>query len=279
MGPARAAMDPTRDVIDYYERFPEESRLSLGESQLEFERTKEILRRFLPQPPARIVDVGGAAGAYSMWLAALAYEVHLVDLSERLVGEARKASAMRPKPIASMTVADARRLPQADAFADAVLLMGPLYHLTDAVERQAALAEARRVLKAGGRLVAAAISRYASALDGLARRRATDPAFVRIRDRDLRDGQHRNDTGQLAYFTTAYLHRPEDLHQELLAAGFDDVHVLGVEGAGWLFADFGDRWTDPVLRDDLLATARALESEPSMVGISAHLIGVGRKPA
>ena len=83
-------MEPARDVIDYYERFAEESRLAAGASRLEFERTKEILQRLLPTPPARIVDVGGAAGVYSAWLAGLGYEVHLVDASERLVGEARK---------------------------------------------------------------------------------------------------------------------------------------------------------------------------------------------
>jgi hypothetical protein len=75
--------------------------------------------------------------------------------------------------------------------------------------------------------VAAAISRYASALDGLARKLSSDPRFVKIRDRDLADGQHRNDTDNLDYFTTAYFHRPDDLRSELQVAGFQDVSVLG----------------------------------------------------
>jgi ubiquinone/menaquinone biosynthesis C-methylase UbiE len=268
-----------RDVIDYYERFAEETRLTAGASLLEFERTKEILSRLLPKAPARIVDVGGAAGVYSAWLAELGYEVHLVDASERLIGEARRLNATLSKPIASVSVADARRLPQPDGLADVVLVMGPLYHLTEAPDRDAALREARRVLKASGLMAVAAISRYASALDGLARSRAKDPAFVRIRDRDLRDGQHRNDTDRMDYFTTAYFHRPEDLRKEMLAAGLDDVSVLGVEGAGWMVVDFDDRWADPALREDLLAPARAFESEPSMLGVSAHLLGIGRKSA
>lgn len=268
-----------RDVNDYYERFAEETRLTAGASLLEFERTKEILSRLLPETPARILDVGGAAGVYSAWLAELGYEVHLVDASERLIGEARKLNATLSKPIASVSVADARQLPQPDGLADVVLVMGPLYHLTEAPDRDAALREARRVLKACGLMAVAAISRYASALDGLARSRAKDPAFVRIRDRDLRDGQHRNDTDRMDYFTTAYFHRPEDLRKEMLAAGLYDVSVLGVEGAGWMVVDFDDRWADPALREDLLATARAFESEPSMLGVSAHLLGVGRKSA
>ena len=55
------------------------------------------------------------------------------------------------------------------------------------------------------------------------------------------------------------------------------MQVLGVEGAGWMVADFDARWADPVMRDDLLTTARAFESEPSMLGVSAHLLGIGRK--
>ena len=56
-------MEPAPEVVRYYERFPEELRLASGASRLEFERTKELLERLLPPPPARIVDVGGAAGA------------------------------------------------------------------------------------------------------------------------------------------------------------------------------------------------------------------------
>ncbi|HET9950305.1 MAG TPA: methyltransferase domain-containing protein [Candidatus Eisenbacteria bacterium] len=265
------------EVAGYYARFPEESRLEAGPSRLEFERSKEILLRVLPKPPARVIDVGGAAGAYSAFLADRGYEVHLVDLSPRLVEEARRRNAGRARPIESLSVADARRLPQGDAWASAVLLMGPLYHLPERSDRLAALREAHRVLAEPGVVVAAAISRYASALDGMARKLSLDPRFVAIRDRDLVDGQHRNETGNEEYFTTAYFHRPEDLRAELEAAGFHDVSILGVEGPGWMVSDFDERWGDERLRSDLLNVARALEAEPSIVGVSSHLLGIGRK--
>jgi ubiquinone/menaquinone biosynthesis C-methylase UbiE len=270
-------MEPPREVVAYYERFAEELRLDRGPFQLEFARTKDILGRLLPSRPARVVDVGGAAGAYSAWLADQDHEVHLVDASPRLVEEARKRNAALPKPIASLAVADARSLPQAGKAADVVLLMGPLYHLPLPADRAAALDEAARVLVTSGLVVVAAISRYASALDGLARGLAVDQAFVRIRDRDLQDGQHRNDTDRLDYFTTAYFHRPEDLRQELEGAGFQDVTLFGIEDPGWLVPDFDIRWADPVLRNDIMEVARALESEPSILGASAHLLAVGRK--
>ncbi len=265
------------EIAAYYASFPEEGRLARGASRLEFERTKDILARALPPAPARVVDVGGAAGAYSAWLAEQGYDVHLVDAAPRLVEEARRRSATLAKPIASFSVADARRLPHEDASAAAVLVMGPLYHLTEAADRETALREAARVLAPGGVVAAAAISRYASALDGMARRLTADPRFVAIRNRDLAEGQHRNDTERIDYFTTAYFHRPEDLRDEMEAAGFDGVRVLGVEGPGWTLADFDARWDDPPLRADLLDVARRLEAEPSIVGASAHLLGVGRK--
>jgi ubiquinone/menaquinone biosynthesis C-methylase UbiE len=270
-------MESSREVVHYYERTAEESRLVTGRARLEFERTKELITRVLPASRVRILDVGGAAGPYSAWLSELGHEVHLVDLSERLVGEARKINATLKAPIASLEVADARSLPQSDEFADIVLMMGPLYHLTEREDRLAALREAHRVLAKSGTLVVAGISRYASALDGLARNLTIDPAFVAIRDRDLQDGQHRNTTERPDYFTTAYFHRPEDLKAELEAAGFIDARVLGVEGPCWLIADFDARWVDPAQRAELMTVARALESEPTMLGVSAHLLGIARK--
>jgi ubiquinone/menaquinone biosynthesis C-methylase UbiE len=271
-------MSAPDEVRAYYDAFAEETRLSSGPSQLEFTRTRDVLPRLLPTTPSRIVDVGGAAGAYSGWLAAQGHEVHLVDLSPLLVERARQHSATLARPIASLTVGDARALPQADAFADAVLVMGPLYHLTEAGDREQALREARRVLRPTGRVVVAGISRYASALDGLASRAGVDPVFKQIRDQDLIDGQHRNPTHHPGYFTTAYFHRPEDLRRELEHAGFGEVSVVGVEGPAWLLPDFEERWADTALRQDILDVARALEAEPSVLGASAHLLGIGRKP-
>lgn len=271
-------MKPPPEVLEYYAQFPEESRFSSDWSRLEFERTKDVLSRVLPEAPARVLDVGGAAGAYSLWLAERGHEVHLVDASPRLVEEARRRSAASSRPLASLSVGDARRLPQGDGSVDAVLVMGPLYHLTDAADRLQALREAFRVLVPAGVLVAAAISRYASALDGLARKLSVDPRFVTIRDRDLADGQHRNETADLNYFTTAYFHRPDDLHREIESAGFGEARVLGVEGPGWILSDLGARFKDAALKKDLLDVARALESEASILGASAHLLGIGRKP-
>lgn len=268
-----------REIRDYYDRTPEEDRLASGPSQLEALRTRELIGRFGPRPPATVIDVGGAAGPYAIPLAGEGYTVHLIDASPRLVTEARERSRTAARPLASAEVGDARALPFPDRAADVVLLLGPLYHLTSADDRARALAEAARVLVPGGVLFAAGISRWASTMDGLARELFADPRFVAMAERDLRDGQHRNDTGRADYFTTAYFHRPEELTAEVEASGLATDGLFGLEGPGWILPDFADRWADPPGREELIRVARALESEPSIVGASAHLLVVAHKTA
>jgi ubiquinone/menaquinone biosynthesis C-methylase UbiE len=270
-----AAIPP--EITRYYQEVAEEDRLAAGAGRLEFARTQEVVLRHLPPPPADILDVGGASGAYALWLAERGYRVHLVDAAARLVEEARRRSEASPHRIASCLVGDARALAFGDAAADAVLLLGPLYHLTDPADRRRALREAYRVLRPGGVVFAAAISRYASALDGVARDLFADPAFAAIVRQDLERGQHRNDTGNWDYFTTAYFHRPEELRAEVESAGFACRAVLGLEGPGWILPDFDARWADARKREDLLRVARDLESEAAVVGLSAHLLAVGTR--
>jgi ubiquinone/menaquinone biosynthesis C-methylase UbiE len=266
-----------KEIARYYQEVAEERRLAEGPSQLEFARTKEVLQRYLPPPPATILDLGGAAGAYALWLADRGYQVHLIDPVPRLVEEAQRQSDASPNRICTCQVGDARDLRFNDGVATGVLLLGPLYHLTETAERLRALREVYRVLRPGGVMFAAAISRYASALDGVARDLFADPSFAAIVQQDLNQGQHRNATDNWDYFTTAYFHRPDELRAEVTSAGFHCRVVLGLEGPGWILPDFDHRWADARKRDDLLRVARALESEVSIVGLSAHLLAVATK--
>ena len=275
--PPPQGFDPV--IADFYVRAPEEARLEQGPFRLEEARTRELIQRFAPPPPATVVDVGGAAGAYALWLAELGYAVHLVDATPRLVEEARRRSSASKRPLASCRVGDARALDLPDGSADVVLLLGPLYHLTDSDDRMQSLHQAARLLKPGGWLFAAAISRWASALDGLSRELLGDADFASIVEGDLRNGQHRNPTGRLDYFTTAYFHRPEELGDEVRTAGLTVRGVYGIEGPGWILPDVSERMADARRRRELLTAARWLETEPSVLGSSAHLLAVAQRPS
>jgi len=265
-------------VMSHYELNNERQRLSIGTGQLEFERSKELITRHLPEKPATILDVGGAAGVYSLWLATEGHEVHLVDPVPFLVEQAKEASAAQKNAhIKSISVGDARRLEFPQSFADIVLLMGPMYHLVEKSERLIALSEAHRVLKKSGFLIVAAISKFASTLDGFVQGYMDDPKFVEIAAQDLADGQHRNPFDDLSYFTTAFFHHPDELRREIGEAGFALQNTFAVEGFGWMLQNFEDHWNNPKRRERLLRFIRSTETEPSMIGISAHLLAAAQK--
>lgn len=266
------------EIVTHYESSHEAERLLGGAGQLELARTRMILQRYLPPPPAVIMDVGGGAGIYACWLAGLGYEVHLIDAVPLHVEQARQASQAQPDhPLASIEVGDARKLDWAEARADVVLLLGPLYHLTERGDRVSALREAQRVAREGGLVFAAGISRFASTLDGLFRGFMDDPEFVQIARQDLIDGQHRNPNNHPHYFTTAYFHHPEELRDEVEEAGLKCEKVLAIEGIGWRLQNFEDHWQDPGRRERLLEAIQWCEEEPSLLGASGHLMAVARK--
>jgi ubiquinone/menaquinone biosynthesis C-methylase UbiE len=248
-----------------------------GRPSLEFVRTMELLDQLLPAPPARLLDVGGGPGTYAAPLARRGYRVHLVDPVPLHVEQARQVAGGDPAAGFTAALGDARELPEPDESQDVVLLFGPLYHLTEPADRDRALGEARRVLRPGSRLLAMAVCRFASLLDGLYRGWLDDPDFRPLVQQDLVDGQHRNPdpVGRPEFFTTAYFHTPDGLREEIERAGFTGVTVYGVEGPGW---PLRQEWADPRRREHILFAARSAETQPSVIGFSHHLIAAAVRP-
>jgi ubiquinone/menaquinone biosynthesis C-methylase UbiE len=265
------------EILDYYGAGKEEGRLTASLGRLERIRTWEIMERHLPPAPSRLLDVGGGTGVYALPLAGRGYRVHLIDPVSLHVERALALSSASHAPLASANVGDARQLEVPDATVDVVMLFGPLYHLTDRRDRVNALAEARRVLVPGGLLLSAYVSRFASACDGIREGALRDATFAAIVERDLTDGIHQNPTNRLDWFTTAYFHRPEEIRPEIEEAGLGFDSLLAVEGPGWMNQDL-DAWLDDgTARERLLHVLRRLETEPSLIGASAHILAVAHK--
>jgi ubiquinone/menaquinone biosynthesis C-methylase UbiE len=217
-----------------------------------------------------VLDVGGGSGVYAEWLAGRGYAVTLVDPVPLHV---RQAAG---RPGVTAVLGDARALAVPDASQDAVLMLGPLYHLVDRNERVRALTEAYRVLRPGGTVAAASISRFAALHDAFAQDYWADPERRGLITAALAEGAFMPDDG--GRFTTAYFHRPEELPGEFTDAGFAEAAVYGVEGAVWLLMDALGSWLDdPDRRALLLDGLRRVEREPSLLGASGHLLTVGRK--
>lgn len=159
---------------------------------------------------------------------------------------------------------------------DVVLLMGPLYHLVDERDRLQALREAKRVLRPGGILFATAISRFGALLDQLVRLdRFHEPDEMERIEAIVKSGVLQAREGGV--FTTAFMHLPRQLRQEVSAAGFMGVDVVSIEGPGYLVSNFDERWADGVRRAALVGAARLVESDPELVALGGHLMAVGHR--
>jgi SAM-dependent methyltransferase len=255
----------------HYERGEEEARLAISPpGLLEFERTKEIVLRHLPPPPAVVADIGGGPGRYTHWLADLGYQVVHRDLMPLHVNQLQQARAS-----VDSAVADARDLDLAGRSVDAVLLLGPLYHLDQRRDRLRALAEAQRIARPGAPVFAVAITRWATRLDGVLRQRL----YERIPGVEARIAPLER-TGRMAPLHpgsfTGYAHRPAQFRAELMASGLHLTDLVCVEGPAYLLSDLGDRLADPEGRRVVMDTARALERVPELLGIGPHLLATAR---
>lgn len=269
----------SESCLEYYRSGVENGRLMRGRGRLEFERTKMILNEMLPSVPSKIIDAACGVGDYSIWLAEKGHDVHLTDAMPLHIDQAVANFKSFPKlKFGSAAVGDARFLRHPSKFSSAILLLGPLYHLTDRDERIRCLAECRRVLKPGGVIFAAAISRYYSLLTGLKKGFYNDPAYEKIMTNDLETGHHINTTTNQEYFTTTYFHRANELSLEFTEAGLLHHTTVGIEGPAWLLQDLDERWDIPSERKKLLEWTTIAANDPALAELSGHLLAVGSRP-
>lgn len=213
-----------------------------------------------------MLDIGGGTSVHAAWLAERGYDAHLIDPVPLHVERARSHATF------TADEGDARRLAEANASADVVLLLGPLYHLVERTDRLLALAEARRVVRPGGLLAAAAIGRYMSLLTYCADGDLDADRIERLLP-TVKTGRY----DPLLDFTDAYFHNADELADELTRAGFEGVRVFGEEGPAWTVVDAVGPEAEAHLQAAMLC-ARALEEDAAMLPTNAHLLAVGRAP-
>jgi SAM-dependent methyltransferase len=248
------------ELVEIYEAGDEDIRMATASNRVEWERTLELLRRWLPAAPARVLDIGGGPGRYSVWLQDNGYSARLLDPVPKHIRQAQGRGI-------DAALGDARELPFEDGDADAVLMLGPLYHLPAPADRARALVEAVRCAAPGAPVIAAAMSRWAKPAVRAARGELADPVIREHLLRVLAQGQDlQGDSFDLA----SYNHDPEELRGELVAAGLEDVHVLGIEGP--LGAEAR---VDISLADTAIAAARIAEIQAPHFSI--HMLAQGVK--
>ncbi|GAA2635731.1 class I SAM-dependent methyltransferase [Paractinoplanes durhamensis] len=259
----------TGDLIEHYGTdLIEDTRLHRSpHGRLEFLRTQELIRRHLPAAPLRILDVGGATGVHAAWLAADGHDVQVIDPVPAHV----EASAQLPGVTAQL--GDARALDAPDRTADVVMLLGPLYHLTESADRARSLAEAVRVLRPGGLLVAAGISRYLTLLEMGSDGNLTADAEPSLRA-VMTTGSYDGHVG----FLPSHFHTADELVAEVRTAGVNDVIVYGVEGPTWAALDTAGMAAFDGLVEAAIRGARLTEQDPHLINASAHFLAVAQTP-
>jgi S-adenosylmethionine-dependent methyltransferase len=261
------------NVEKFYDQNAQEEWDRLERHKIEFHVTMWALLEFLPDAPAKLIDIGGGPGRYAITLAQRGYRVTLVDLSNGNLELAKQKAAEAGVSLDGFVHANALDLsafPQADF--DSVLLLGPLYHLHKLEERQTAFRQARRLLKPDGLVFASVITRFASFRDAAVHGYSyvlDDQAYS---EKLLATGIHDNGID----FADAYFAHPDEVIPLGESAGFSTLRLVGCEGilAGHeeyvnsLIGADHDFWLDINYRMAL---------EPSLLGASDHLLYIGRK--
>lgn len=266
--------DDLSDIRDFYDQDPQREHDRLAVHRLEFDLTWRYLERYLPRQGS-LLEIGAASGRYTLALARRGYRVTAVDLSAELIKALeRHLQVAGLEPQVRTRVADARDLGVLGSQAfDAVLLMGPLYHLIEQADRQAALRQAFDRLQPGGPLFSAWISRYGVLSDLLADRPQwiEDQAEVRS---VLADGQRPPHYPRGGF--RGYLAHPDEIIPFHEALGLHTLALAAVEpliGAG----DESYNRLQGRQRELWLELLERVSQEPSIRGASRHLLYIGRK--
>lgn len=266
--------DDVSDIAAYYNRDPLREHSRLERHQLEYELTWRYLNQYLP-PHGSILEIGAGTGRYTLELAKRGYKVTAVDMSTALLEENKKSLAEAGmEHQVRFFEADARDLSKVTAQDfDAVLLMGPLYHLVMEIDRKTALKQAFDRLQVGGIIFSSFISRFGIMGDLMkdVPQWIEDQEEVRSILERGKDPDHYPEESFRGYF--AQISEILPLHEEI---GFETITLAGVEPA--ISADDESyNKLEGRQRQLWLDLLYEISTEKSILGASRHLLYIGRK--
>jgi len=266
--------DDVSDIAAYYNNDPLREQTRLERHQLEYDLTWRYLDQYLPAQGS-ILEIGAATGRYTLGLAKRGYTVTAVDLSVGLLEECKRSisDAGLEKQV-KFILADARDLSEVtQRDFDAVLLMGPLYHLIVEEDRKTALKEASDRLREGGILFSAFISRFGimgDLIKNMPEWIEGQPEVHSILEHG-KNPYHGRQEGFRGYFAQTSEIAP--LHE---AMGFETLTLAGVEPA--IAADDESyNKLEGKQRELWLDLLYKMSTEKSILGASRHLLYIGRK--
>lgn len=262
-------------VESFYDRSAQNEWERMDRHPMEFRTTLRAMREFI-LPDSRILDIGGGPGRYTIELTGDGHRVTLLDLSSANVDLARLKADEAGVQVAGFIHGNALDLAMfEDASFDVVLLMGPMYHLTESSDRHRSLREAVRVLAPGGRLFASFVTRYALYMDILERDPALIGQYGSTYVRLIETGVH-IPTEQNPGFTDAYFAHPMEIEPLMLGYGLTTLRLSVAEGL-IAAAELEVNRLSPELFDAWVDVCYRLGTDPTTWGCGEHVLYVGRK--
>ena len=271
-------------VKEYYDSLgiKEWRRLEKSEySQLEWLTHIRFIDKFLPKDGS-VLDAGGGPGRYSIYLAKKGFCVTLLDISPVQLRIAKQKAAMGEVPANTIEyvegdLGDLSSFP--DNHFDAVLCLTALSHLIEKKDRDTAVKNLVRVAKQKAPLFISVINRYA-VFRTILKRRDLWPSFLDPGHQSVFDkGVHLAHPGKrIGHFTDAYFFTPSELRKTFENAGVKMLTMAASQGLASLLGDeFNALVKDERKRRKWMEIHWRTCEEPDIIGISEHVLLVGRK--
>jgi len=266
------------EIINYYNQFDEWGRLE--REPIEFQVNWHYIKKHLPKT-GYVLDNGAGPGKYSMELAKDGYKVTLTDLTPKLVEIAKnKAKELDLEgQFDGFYAADARELKMIkDEQFDSSLMLGPMYHLQEENDRIMAVKELNRVTRKNGLVFVAFMPRIRHVLTSLLSPENWKPN--NNIDTILRFSKsgcfNHADEGR---FTAVYYFNIEDINPFMEAQGFETLDLIGSNAGAILNNDSWDYWRDKGEQEvkNMIDLIIEKATDPYILGISSHLLYIGRK--
>ncbi|MDC7219277.1 MAG: methyltransferase domain-containing protein [Spirochaetales bacterium] len=267
-------------IKEYYGTFDEWGRMDTPSGKFEMEQTLSFILPLLKSSD-RILDLGGGPGRYTVALAELGYKVNLADLSEELLVEARKRIAerglSRVESVLQLNAVDLGVF-EDEAF-DVVLLMGPLYHLTDENERISCVKEVYRVLKKGGLVVASYIPYLAGSI-GIIDRLFNAPKQVNKENLEAVFDKGIFKNGAARGFQEGYYPKSSEIMNLFKSAGFEKTIIRSVRGFAYGREEklFNLKEENPSMYDLTVKLINQTAEDPALIESCGHSLYAGKKP-
>jgi len=267
-------------VTDYYNQDPalEWNRLFITPyRRVEYEVVLYFLDKFLPESGS-ILDLGGGPGRYTLELAKRGYTMTLADIAQANLDYAKTkiANTQAARNVQGYVLTDGLDLSQfQDGSFDAILCMGPLYHMPKEAHRLQCLQECWRLLKPGAPLFVMVIPRCTYIRDALRSEDfgAEGQAGLKVLEEIFEQG-----TSTRSRVPNTYFCYPQELQTWLEQSGFDIEQMASSHG----FASFMDEKINRLAANaetwnGLIKLILATCTDPGSFTAAEHLFCVAKK--